>query len=99
MLEGPRPKVPPTEVKVHNNITPNHTVIDVFTEDRPGVLYTIADILYAQRLDIQRSKVGVEADRVADIFYVRDSVTRGQLTDPARIQSLTDALKDALFRP
>ena len=99
MLEGPRPKVPPTEVKVHNNITPNHTVIDVFTEDRPGVLYTIADILYAQRLDIQRSKVGVEADRVADIFYVRDSATRGQLTDPVRIKHLMDALKDALFRP
>ncbi|MDX2023994.1 MAG: [protein-PII] uridylyltransferase [Deltaproteobacteria bacterium] len=99
ILEGPRPKVPPTEVKVHNNITPNHTVIDVFTEDRPGVLYTIADILYTQRLDIQRSKVGVEADRVADIFYVRDSATRGQLTDPVRIAQLIDTLKAALHRP
>jgi len=99
IMEGPRPKVPETEVKVHNNITPNHTVIDVFTEDRPGVLYAIADILYTQKLDIQRSKVGVEADRVADIFYVRDSVTRGQLTDPARIAHLIETLKKALFRP
>lgn len=98
ILEGPRPKVPPTEVKVHNNITPNLTVIDVFTEDRPGVLYTIADVLFTEKLDIQRSKVGVEADRVADIFYVRDSVTRGQLTDPERIEGLITALKTALRR-
>lgn len=98
ILEGPRPKVPPTEVKVHNDITPNLTVIDVFTEDRPGVLYMIADVLYTKKLDIQRSKVGVEADRVADIFYVRDSVTRGQLLDPERIADLVDALRTALRR-
>jgi [protein-PII] uridylyltransferase len=37
-----KPEVPPTEVKVDNEISRDFTVIDVFTEDRPGVLYTIA---------------------------------------------------------
>ena len=90
------PEVPPTEVKVDNEISRDFTVIDVFTEDRPGVLYTIARVLHEQGLDIHRSKVGVEADRVADIFYVRSEQTNGKVVDPARIAALKEALVGAL---
>jgi [protein-PII] uridylyltransferase len=91
-----RPEVPPTEVKVDNEISRDFTVIDVFTEDRPGVLYTISRVLHEQGLDIHRSKVGVEADRVADIFYVRSEQTNGKVLDPAAIAGLKKALVGAL---
>jgi len=42
--------------------------------------------------------VGVAGDRVADIFYVRDIATGGKLTDPARLNALADALKQACRR-
>jgi [protein-PII] uridylyltransferase len=96
MFARSRPEVPPTEVKVDNEISRDFTVIDVFTEDRPGVLYTIARVLHEQRLDIHRSKVGVEADRVADIFYVRSEETNGKVLDPARIATIREALIGAL---
>ena len=91
-----KPEVPPTEVKVDNEISRDFTVIDVFTEDRPGVLYTIARVLHEQGLDIHRSKVGVEADRVADIFYVRSEATGGKVLDPDRIAAISEALGNAL---
>jgi [protein-PII] uridylyltransferase len=91
-----KPEVPPTQVQVDNEISRDFTVIDVFTEDRPGVLYTIARVLHEQGLDIHRSKVGVEADRVADIFYVRGGEARGKILDPARIAAIREALISAL---
>jgi [protein-PII] uridylyltransferase len=91
-----RPEVPATEVKVDNEVSRDFTVIDVFTEDKPGVLYTIAHTLSDLGLDIHRSKVGVEADRVADIFYVRDKGTRRKIADPGRLEQITRALREAL---
>jgi len=96
MFARSRPEVPPTEVTIDNEISRDFTVVDVFTEDRPGVLYTIARVLHEQRLDIHRSKVGVEADRVADIFYVRGEDTNGKIFDPARIAAIREALISAL---
>ncbi len=96
IIDRAKPEVPPTEVRVDNEISAVFTVVDIFTEDKPGVLYTITRTLAEHGLDIHRSRVGVAADRVADIFYVRDIATGGKLTDPARLNALADALKKAL---
>lgn len=93
---GARPEVPDTEVKIDNDVSRDLTVIDVFAEDRPGVLYTIARTLAAQDLDIHRSKAGVEADRVADVFYVRDQRTGAKILDPDRKEQIQAALVAAL---
>jgi UTP:GlnB (protein PII) uridylyltransferase len=60
------------------------------------VLYTITHTLAEQGVDIHRSRVGVAADRVADIFYVRDSTTEERIEDETRIAALSEALRDAL---
>jgi [protein-PII] uridylyltransferase len=96
IIDRAKPEVPPTEVRVDNEISPVFTVLDIFTEDKPGVLYTITRTLAEHGLDIHRSRVGVAGDRVADIFYVRDIAMGGKLTDPARLNALADALKHAL---
>jgi [protein-PII] uridylyltransferase len=97
LFERARPKVPPTQVSVDNETSKGFTIVEVFTEDEPGVLYTIARTLAAQGLDIHRSRVGVAADRVADIFYVRDQATGEKIADEARIDGLAEALKQALL--
>jgi [protein-PII] uridylyltransferase len=99
LFERSRPEVPSTEVKVDNDISRDFTVLDVFTQDRPGVLYTIARVLHEQSLDIHWSKVATEADRVADIFYVRDKATGAKVLDAGRIDELRAALLSALPGP
>ncbi len=96
LLDGGRPSVPDTEVRIDNSVSRDFTVIDVITEDRPGILYTIAHTLAEQGLDIHRSKVGVEADRVADVFYVRDKGTNRKVRDDGRFDVIIKALADAL---
>jgi [protein-PII] uridylyltransferase len=61
-----------TEIEIDNEISADFSVVDVYTQDRLGVLYTITRTLSSLQLDIQLSKVATEGDRVADVFYVRE---------------------------
>ena len=82
----------PTECKIDNIVSRDFTVVEVITEDRPGVLYAIARALYVAGLDIHRSKIATEANRAIDVFYVRDKATMDKIIDPERQASLRDTL-------
>jgi [protein-PII] uridylyltransferase len=86
----------PTEIEVDNGVAQDFTVLDVFTQDRPGVLFAITRTLSELGLDIALSKVATEADRVADVFYVRDRETGEKITSPERLEAITRALREAL---
>jgi [protein-PII] uridylyltransferase len=85
-----------TEIEVDNHVSAEFSVVDVFTQDRLGVLYTITRTLAGLALDIQLSKVATEADRVADVFYVREA-GGGKLSDD-RVDEVKLALAEALGR-
>jgi [protein-PII] uridylyltransferase len=82
----------PTECKIDNVVSRDFTVVEVITEDRPGVLYAIARALYVAGLDIHRSKIATEANRAIDVFYVRDKATMDKITDLERQNSLRETL-------
>jgi [protein-PII] uridylyltransferase len=96
LYQRAKPKVAPTDVNIDNDSSRTFTIVEVFTEDKAGVLYTITHTLALQGLDIHRSRVGVAADRVADIFYVRDTGGGEKVEDDARIERISTALKQAL---
>lgn len=85
-----------TEIKVDNEVSNEFSVVDVYTEDRLGVLYTITHTLAQLALDIQLSKVATEASRVADVFYVRER--GGGKLSPDRVDEVKLALGEALGR-
>ena len=85
----------PTELKLDNGVSRDFTVLEIITEDRPGVLYAIARTLTAQELDIHRSKIATEANRAIDVFYVRDKATAEKL-EPERQEALRAALLGSL---
>ncbi len=96
---GLPPRVTPlvlTEIEIDNEVAREFTVIDVYTQDRPGVLHAIALSLSRLGLDIGLSKVATEAARVADVFYVRDRVAGSKVTDAARLAEIEAALREAL---
>ena len=86
----------PTEVKIDNEVSRDFTVVEVITEDRPGVLYAITRTLFTQGLDIHRSKIATEANRAVDVFYVRGNATGAKVTDEARREALRAALRASL---
>jgi [protein-PII] uridylyltransferase len=85
-----------TEIKVDNEVSSDFSVIDVYTQDRLGVLYTITRTLADLALDIHLSKVATEAHRVADVFYVRER--GGGKLDEHRVDEVRLALGEALGR-
>jgi len=61
-----------TRVQFENDISEDYTIIDVFAQDRPGLLYTITRALSEHGLSIARARISTEATRAIDSFYVRD---------------------------
>ena len=82
----------PTECKIDNNVSRDFTVVEVITEDRPGVLYAIARALFVAALDIHRSKIATEANRAIDVFYVRDKAKMDKIIDADRQNDLRELL-------
>ncbi len=62
----------PHQIVVDNESSSFFTIVEVFTYDFPGLLYTITDALFRCRLDIWVAKIATKVDQVVDVFYVRD---------------------------
>ena len=86
----------PTEITVDNAASRAFTVVDVFTRDRVGVLHAITRTMLRERISIALAKINTEGERVADVFYVTDAKDGQKLRNPERLQSLRDALVEAL---
>ena len=80
------PKVA-TVVQVDNQASDNFTILEVFTEDRIGVLFTMAYALHQLGLSIHVAKISTNVDQVADIFYVTDE-TGKKIEDPAWLEEI-----------
>ena len=89
----PRTARRPHRVRVDNNSSSFFTIIEVFTYDFPGLLYSISDVLFRCELDIWVAKIATKVDQVVDVFYVRD--LSGQKVDDSERVS---AIKEALIR-
>ena len=63
---------PPPDVVIDNRSSDFFTLIEVFANDRIGLLYLITRTLFDLRLDIHIAKTGVKGDQIADVFYVRE---------------------------
>jgi [protein-PII] uridylyltransferase len=81
-----------TDVVVDNEATPRATVVEVRTDDGPGVLYRLAVLLSDNGLDIASAKVETLGHEVVDTFYVRTAADRAKLTDRAAIDRLRAAI-------
>ena len=82
----------PTQVKIDNNTSDRFTIIDVFTFDRPGLLYAIAKTLYDVGLSVGVARIGTYLDQVVDVFYVTDERTGAKITDEARREEIRQRL-------
>lgn len=67
------------QVSVDNNSSDFFTIIEVFADDKPGVLFQLSRVLYELGLDIRVARIATKADQIADIFYVLDM--EGQKVD------------------
>ncbi len=83
------------EVRVENDVSDEHTVIDIFAPDETGLLFRITQALSDFDLDIATARIGTQADRAIDAFYVRHK-RDGKIADPERLEALQTQLLQKL---
>jgi [protein-PII] uridylyltransferase len=91
----PLPRVA-TKVVIDNDSARHHSVIDVFTADRVGLLHTLSRTFFDLGLTVDLARITTEGHRAADAFYVR---TRdGRRVEGTEAKRIADALTQALQR-
>jgi [protein-PII] uridylyltransferase len=63
----------PTEIHIDHEVSDDFTVIDVFADDKQGLLFVIARTMVSLDLSIHMARIGTRLDQVADVFYVTNS--------------------------
>jgi [protein-PII] uridylyltransferase len=92
--DRPIPAVP-TEVTVDNGVSATHTVVEIVTKDRPGLLFTLAKAFHELDLTISVAKINTEGTRALDVFYVTD-VNGNKVEGPFRGDHVRGAVLSAL---
>jgi [protein-PII] uridylyltransferase len=84
-----------TEIEVDNDVSDHFTVLDVYTQDRVGILFAITSTLFHLGLSIHIAKITTNVDQVLDVFYVTDAAGN-KIVDPARLQHIQAELLQRL---
>ncbi len=85
----------PVQVVIDNNASETHTVVEVHTEDRLGLLRLITKGLVDAGCDLSFAKIATYGVDVVDVFYVHD-LEGHRVTDPAQIKRIDDGLQRSL---
>ena len=81
----------PDEVVVDNHSSDHYTIIEIYTTDRPGLLYAITRAMLDLQLQVFLAKISTRVDQVADIFYVLTGEGK-RVEDPEHAEEIKQAL-------
>lgn len=88
-----RPQERPNRIVVDNQSSSFFTIVEVFANDFPGLLFGITDALFGCKLDVWVAIIGTKVDQVVDVFYVRDF--DGQKVDAQdQVAAIKSAVED-----
>lgn len=91
----PLPRVP-TKIVIDNHSARAHSVVDVFTADRVGLLHTVARTFFELGVSVDLARIATEGHRAADAFYVRSA--DGRPLEGEQAERVVAALEAALAR-
>jgi [protein-PII] uridylyltransferase len=88
-FKGPKVEA---KIKIDNVSSKNFTIIEITSNDKPGLLYEISKNLKDEGLTVGLVKISTRRGSVDDSFYVK-KVTGKKLTTVDDIQSVKESLK------
>ena len=81
----------PTRINIDNSTSPAHTIVDIFAQDRIGLLYQITRTLYSLGASVRMARIGTHLDQVVDVFYITDK-SENKIRDPAWLERMRSEL-------
>jgi len=95
-LTRPLPKAPEaTEVRIDNETSESCTIIDVFADDRQGLLHVITNAIFQLGLSIHAARISTRLDQVADVFYVTDQAG-AKVRDHVQLERVRTGIEQAI---
>ncbi|MCV6637300.1 [protein-PII] uridylyltransferase [Candidatus Albibeggiatoa sp. nov. NOAA] len=85
----------PTRISFTQDSANNHTIMEVITTDRPGVLSRIAQAFLHCEVILKKAKIGTFGSRVEDIFFVTDK-NNNMLFSADQLDCLREYLSELL---
>src|SRR5271165_2626160 len=86
-----------TKLRYDDESSPSSTLLEVITQDRPGLLYTISSTLAAENCSIEVALIDTEGAVAHDVFYLtRDRMKLAREQQRAIEWALTTELSDSL---
>ncbi len=85
----------PTEITFDNRGSDLHTIIEVDTQDRPGLLYDLVHTLNKRGINVVSSVIATYGAQAVDVFYAKDKSGLKILSE-SRLDQLRNHLMDAI---
>lgn len=89
------PKVQKPVVSIDNDLSTEHSVLEVRASDRIGLLYSIAAALSMQNVEIDRAMISTQVDRIIDVFYIRKR-SGGKIVEEQALAAINQAVAKAI---
>ena len=90
-----QPRIPiQTRIEFDNDSSRGHTIVDIETGDRTGLLYDITRAMTELGLDIATARIVTDARRVRDSFYVTQN--HRKIDDDAILATVRDGIHHAI---
>jgi len=89
------------DISSHRSITTVHfdnesglpfTALDIVARDCVGLLFTLADVLGAEGLNIEFAQIRTRGELARDVFFVTDAESARPVTEQTRLESIRQAV-------
>lgn len=85
----------PTRTSISNDLSHEHTILEVFSPDRPGLLALLARIFAESKIELVTAKITTLGERVEDVFFITDS-EGNRISDPKLCEELQITIQQQL---
>lgn len=93
--------VSPQKISARNDLSDEHTVITIVSDNVPGLLYQVTRAMAALGLDIHTAKVTTWGGQAEDAFYItkRTGENDGRKLEDSEIRGVLEEIRRKLSRP
>jgi len=86
----------PNRVRIDNETSSFFTIVEVFTYDFPGLLFSVTNALYRSSTNVNVAMVATKVDQVIDIFYIKSLENDAKIETEKGLKQIENAILKSL---